>query len=285
MSVFISHASADLAWATRVADALKAAGVEVALDRDDIAPGGSFVQFMNEGLDRAEYCLLLWSAIASQRGWVREEWQTAFQRSVEENRAFLVVARIEDHPFPRMLRHRLCVDLFIDFARGMQLLLERFDCDRAAERASGRLVAPPAAPLAAMASGDEIYLTSQLFGYTAPVRVNLQEPCAMVVERFVRELGLPRQVAHGTALGFHISYALARDDHRLGAAQSLAAQGVGPGQLLWLETDLRPFAGAEPVAGSLGNATFRGLETEGRAEARNQLLAAIQRAGLARPGR
>lgn len=285
MSVFLSHASADLAWATRVADALKAAGLEVALDHEDIAPGASFVHFMNEGLDRAEYCLLLWSAIASQRGWVREEWQTAFQRSVEENRTFLVVARIEDHPLPRMLRHRLCVDLFVDFARGMQLLLGRFDRDRAAEQASGRRVAPPAAPLTAMAGSDEIYLTSQLFRYTAPVRVNLQEPCAMVVERFVRELGFPRQVAHGTAFGVHISYALARNDRRLVAAQSLADQGVGAGQLLWLETDLRPFAAAEPVAGNLGNATFRGLEPEGHAEAREQLLAAIQRAGLARPGR
>ncbi|HEX8107966.1 MAG TPA: hypothetical protein VF516_09580 [Kofleriaceae bacterium] len=108
---------------------------------------------------------------------------------------------------------------------------------------SGRLVAPSTAPLTAAPGGDEIYVTSQLFACTTPVRVNLQEPSALVVERFVRELGLPRQVAHGTALGFHISYALARDDQRLSSARSLADQGVGPGQLLWLETDLRPLPG------------------------------------------
>ena len=146
----------------------------------------------------------------------------------------------------------------------------------------------------ALPAGDEIYVTSQLFGCTTPVRVNLQEPSAMVVERFVHDMKLAKQVAHNTAMGFHVKYAFARDGHRLDSARSLADQGVTPGHLLWLETRLQPFAAADPINGQLTPATFRltdgmtrvpdvvlaGGDVYAQAEARKELLAAIQRAGL-----
>ena len=160
------------------------------------------------------------------RVWVREEWQTAFQRSVEEKRSFLIMARIEDYPLPRMLRHRLCIDLFADFASGTNALIANFKRDGVAAQRSGRPIVQPTLPTTEIPSGAEIYVTSHLFACTTPVRVNLDEPCAMVVERFVRDMGFPKQVAHGGAVGFRMGYAFSRDHQRLEAGRSLSDQGV-----------------------------------------------------------
>ncbi len=291
MRIFVSYAAAESAWATRVANQLDAAGQEVSLDRYDGAPGGSFVQFLSDAFEHADYCLLLWSKLASEHGWVREEWQSAFHRSIEGKRTFLIVARIENLPLPRLLRHRVWVDLFTDFAGGMKAILDVFSRDRAAAQSSSRPVVHSMAKTSELFAGDEIYVTSQLFGCTTPVRMNLQEPSAMVVERFVRDMELPKQVAHNTVMGFHVKYAFARDGQRLEPARSLAAQGVTPGHLLWLETRLQPFAATDPISGHLTSATFRltdamtrvidpSSDVLARTEARKELLSAIRRAGL-----
>jgi TIR domain len=293
MRIFLSYAAAELPWATRVVNELDADDLGLSLDRYEVAPGSSSVQVLSNALERADYCLLLWSKLASEHGWLHEEWQAAFHRSVEEQRTFLIMARVEDFPLPRLLQHRLWVDLFTDFAAGMKTLHTFFNNDRAVSQSSGRPVIHSAAKASALLAGAEIYVTSQLFGYTTPVRVNLQEPSAMVVERFIRDTELPKQVAHNTTMGFHVSYAFTRDGQRLDPARSLADQGVSPGHLLWLETRLQPFAAVDPISGHLISTTFRltdattrvaeisrGRDVHAHGEARKELLLAIRRAGL-----
>lgn len=272
-----------MSWADRVDKTLGAAGLDVILDRTDVAPGDSFVRFMNDGLGRADYCLLLWSKAAADGAWVQEEWHTAFLRTVREQQTFLIVARVEDHPLPWMLRHRLAVDLFGDFDAGMRTLADRFATDRAVAIRAQRPVVPLTARMTYVQYGDEIYVTSELFGCTTPVQVDLREPAAAALTRFVEEAGFPRQIGHDTVVGFHLRYALSDGERQLDGWRSLRDQGVLAGQLLWLETNLRLYAATVPEDGELTSVRFRRIGATSQDDVRERLMTAIRRVGLGTP--
>ena len=102
--IFLSHAGSDSDIAQRVADRLTKGGLEPILDRERLAPGLSFIAFMENALATSDFFLLLWSTAAATRKWVDLEWQSALYRSVEEARAFLSVGRVDDHPLPNLLK-------------------------------------------------------------------------------------------------------------------------------------------------------------------------------------
>jgi hypothetical protein len=139
--------------------------------------------------------------------------------------------------------------------------------------------------LSQVPSGDEIYVTSELFGCTTPVQVDLREPAAVALTRFVQDMGFPRQIGHNTVIGFHLRYALSDGEHRLDDRRSLLEQGISPGQLLWLETNLRPYTAAAPEEGELARMRFRNTAAPAEEDIRRRLMTAIQRAGLGTPVR
>jgi hypothetical protein len=272
--VFLSYAHRDMPAADRIAALLTAGGVEVVQDRAAIAAGDSFVSFMESAVSTSDYCLLLWSAEAAGRGWVEVEWQAALHRSVTEQRAFLVVGRLDEHPVPMLLRPRLSVELHPDPAAGVATLLEAWLADREAEantaRPAGR---PPAAEVPT--SGEPIYLTSVLFGLTVPWRADLEAPVGVLVDTARQALALPRRVGEDP-LEFIVDYDLAVDDDApaLDRSRSLAAQGVRSDAVLWLRTTTRPVAVTAAAAGSA--VVFR----SGEEKARQGLLRRIGEAGL-----
>src|SRR5438105_4129982 len=75
--VFISHASRDRDFASRIAEALQRDGLRPWLDTQEISPGDSFLAQMNAGLGAAGYVLLLVSAAAHVSQWVTREWLAA----------------------------------------------------------------------------------------------------------------------------------------------------------------------------------------------------------------
>jgi hypothetical protein len=281
-SVFISHAGPDAPAALRVADQLTSRGLTAVIDRGQLAPGDRFLRFMEDALAACDYCLLLWSRAAAGGRWVAVEWEAALYRAIEESRRFLLIGRLDAEPLPALLAPRLYVDLFPGLDPGLGELLSLCGRDAAAATASGRPVAAGTARVPQDPNGAAVYLTSDLFGLTQPLTLDLSLPAGVHLDRVITALNLPRRLDHQGVAGVEFSYRLARGEARIDRAVSLAAAGVRPGDVLWLEAEIRPFAAADPVSGALGQAVFRGIGDP--ADARRALLRAVTAAGFGMPG-
>jgi hypothetical protein len=286
-SVFISHAGSNRAEAGRVRDLLNASDVDVRLDVTEVQPGVSFVAFMESALSKSDYCLLLWSRAAGESKWVRVEWEAALHRAVSDAPGFLVVCRLENHEVPVLLRPRLFVDLFPQLEPGLDRVLTLLKDDAAAGERTSRPVAKPRAALIDDGEGARIYVTSKLFGRTFPLRLPLETPVAVAVERIVTSLELPRESPGGHGVNLRFDYGLAKHDLTLADTKSLGDQGVADNDVLWLETSVAPFSSTQPVRTSAGRVTYRSAPAKKRADpasderrAQDALRARIRALGL-----
>jgi hypothetical protein len=266
-TVFVSHAGADADRASIVGGLLKAAGVQVRYDREELRLGDSFLTFMNNALTISDYCLLLWSKHASATPWVQLEWESALYRSVQEKQSFLVVGRLEDMVVPILLGPRLRVDLFPELQPGVTSLLNTWRDDRIAEKETGKPVAAARTVETRVDLPDTVYVTSEQLSIAMPVRVDLSQPVAISIERLIGELNLPKQLSHEGGIGVRFSYQLALEDEVLARMQSLSAQRVRSGAILWLRTTMTTFSATVPVAGGHTSVTFRTAEIGNAAEA------------------
>lgn len=283
--VFISHAGADSERALEVARLLEEAGLCAVVDRRLNKPGDDFLNFMERALTECDYCLLLWSAAASQRAWVRVEWEAALYRAVQESRRFLIVGRLEPHPPPALLAPRLSIDLFPQLRPGIDELINLWREDSLASGESGRPVGRAAVNIDD-GEGETVYVTSDLFGLTIPVRLTLGVPSGVHLDKIISAARLPRQFDYDGRVGVRMEYRFTHGGKRLARDKSLAAQGVERGSVLWLEVEMTPFHAVPPVEGGLGSAVFRGGGS-GKGElafavrrAHESLLAAMALAGL-----
>jgi hypothetical protein len=285
LSIFISHAGADTAKAKELAAVLSKVGLEVHVDRGEITPGESILTYMEKALSRSDYCLLLWSRTAAQRPWVKIEWEAALYRTVEESRHFLVIGRLEPWPLPVLLRPRLLIELFPELRPGVDELIDIWRKDSVAQDSSRRPIVNCAIAAVAEEDGDVIYLTSELFGKVTPIKIAFDIPCGVHLDWIILNMAFPLQYDFQGRIGVRFEYYLVHQGTRLARTKSLAAQGVTPGEVVWLEVEMTPFAAKEPVGGVLGGAIFRGDKdahtNDVRIFARKELLHAISRAGLA----
>jgi hypothetical protein len=280
VKIFLSHASSETEQAARVASLLSAGGLKPVIDADNVRPGDSFISFMNRAITDCDYCLLLWSRAASRGRWVREEWQTAYYRSVEMNQTFLVIGRLEELDPPPILRPRSWIELFPKLEPGIEKLLAMWRDDEAAAASSKRSVRPPRRPVPANTSGKLIYVSSKVFGRTFPFHVDLESPAAVVTESVIEYLGAPRQQDYEGRIGSRYDYSLSNGRQTLDAVRSLTAQNVTEKSLLWLQVKITPFAAGENVAGEVIGTTFRGSLDAARRDANAALLAWSHELGL-----
>ena len=125
------------------------------------------------------------------------EWESALYRSVQEKRAFLVTGRLEEAALPPLLAPRLRVDLFPELQPGVDQIVETWRADRSAESATQRPVA--GSPIAQPEGGETstVYVTSDAFGITVPVPVDLNAPAGLLLDRVVARAALPRRWEYG----------------------------------------------------------------------------------------
>jgi hypothetical protein len=280
--VFISHAGADAHAAHAVAAYLRGSGLSPVLDRERIGAGESFLTFMEGALSTSDYFLLLWSSDAASRTWVQIEWEAALHRSVSEARGFLVVGRLDEQPLPVLLAPRLFVELHPELLPGMAELVRMWRQDLRAEEQSGKPVASTGSLAQQNARGVPVYITSELFGVTVPVSIDLTVPAGVVLLDVTERLSLPRSLDHQGLVGVRFDYRLVHDQVALDIGTSLDAQGVKAGSVLWLECTMQPFAAKPPQSGTLESIKFRRGGPEFRAlhSAQRRLTAAVRAADL-----
>jgi TIR domain len=280
-TVFLSHAGADNPKAIAIANELRAEGLQVSLDREQLRQGDSFVSFMEQALKESNYCLLLWSLAASKSKWVEVEWTAAFHRAVTESQNFLIVGRLENIKTPELLRPRLRVDLYPEVEPGVRELIIMWRADSEAGSESARAVVAPNIGVVGEIQGETVYITSQTFAKTFPLKVKMELPVAVILERVLSELSLPRQVDVQGKLGCRLKYDLLHEDQLLRVDKPLAAQGVKHNDLLWLQVEMQTFGATTPISGQFEKSTFRGSDEEGIVKAaRQRLLARVKEIGL-----
>jgi TIR domain len=278
--IFLSHSGDDSAIAQQIADALRAEGLEPVFDREILRTGHSFLSFMEKGLSTSDYCLLLWSVSAATRQWVQLEWEAALHRSVHEARAFLVVGRLDEHPLPMLLRPRLYAVLNPDIRPGLADVIAIWRDDRAAERESQRPVGNTSEIPSSNDNGKQVYVTSDLFGITCPWAADLDAPAGVLLDDIRHRLRLPERLAHDGRVGVTFEYYLGFNDNRLARNRPLSQQGVQPKSVLWVESEMKPFAATAPTTGELAPTVFRSTDAGILAEARRYFLSRIESSGL-----
>jgi hypothetical protein len=286
-TVFVSHAGADSAKAVAVAELMKRAGIEVRIDRDELHLGDRFLHFMETALSTSDYCLLLWSKAASATPWVQLEWEAALHRSVAEKRSFLVLALLEDTAPPALLAPRLFASLFPDLEPGITTIIDTWLADRDAEKETQRPVGAPRTSAPPAEGPATIYVTSELFGITAPLRADLDTPAGIYLDTVIAQFGLPTVKNPEGPIISRYSYRLMNGDEPLDRGSTLASQGIKDKSVLWLETTVMALSPVQPLRGNQGPAVYRGrssVDDEQRArviaEAEQELLTTILRNGL-----
>lgn len=255
--IFVSHAVADRSITLEVAGLLEAAGHQVTVDTVKLRPGDNFVAFMNDALEASEYCLLLWSQAAARSEWVREELCAAYVRSVQERRAFLILARLDTYEIPSLLKPRIFIDMSANLLGGVDRVLDTITRDTAVREKTQREVGSPAVELPSDPDGAEIYVISELFNVAIPVRLSTATPVAFHLQRLLDALRLPREASvHGVVIRYR--YSIYFRGSPLDGPVSLAGAGVVAGDALELRTEMSFVPAVSPIEGALFPISFRG---------------------------
>src|SRR5215469_9863428 len=113
-AVFLSYASEDAPAAQRIADALRAAAIEVWFDREELRGGDAWDQKIRQQIRDCRLFMPIISAHSEARleGYFRREWKLAVDRTddMASEVAFLVPVVVDDTPnatahVPERFRH------------------------------------------------------------------------------------------------------------------------------------------------------------------------------------
>src|SRR6516165_4184672 len=101
-AVFLSYASEDVAAAERIAGALRAAGIEVWIDKSELRGGDAWDQSIRKQIKACALFIPIISRHAHDRieGYFRLEWKLAVDRShlIAPDQAFLMPVAVDDTP-------------------------------------------------------------------------------------------------------------------------------------------------------------------------------------------
>lgn len=81
-----------------------------------------------------------------------------------------------------------------------------------------------------------MYVTSEAFGITVPVRVELNAPVGLLLDRIVAKAGLPKVWQWEGPIGVRFTYTPMNGQEALDRGKSLAAQNVTDRSVVWLKT-------------------------------------------------
>lgn len=136
--VFLSHSSRDKEDVRRLAEDLRAEGINVWLDEWEIAVGDRISQKIQQGLAESDYLAVWLTKDAIESGWVEREWQAKFHEEVNQDRTVVLPLLGEHCTLPPLLRDKRYADFRDDYAKGLAELLKVFDRTPARQRQAAR---------------------------------------------------------------------------------------------------------------------------------------------------
>jgi len=110
--VFLSYARADSDVVDQVAAGLNTAGIQIWLDKVNLAAGDDWMRAIEFELSAAEFFVFFISPFSVKSGWVMKEVQIALHRQVSgEGGAVILPVLIQDAEVPPLLRNYQYIDL------------------------------------------------------------------------------------------------------------------------------------------------------------------------------
>jgi hypothetical protein len=122
--VFISHRTADMAEATKLAEAIRNAGHEVWLDDWEIGIGDSITGKIQGGLKDAQYFILCLSSHGVMSKWISQEWLSTLARQLNGEAVKLLPVRLTGGELPEIIGDIKYADLVIDWSKGLATVLQ-----------------------------------------------------------------------------------------------------------------------------------------------------------------
>lgn len=143
--VFLSYRSVNRTWVLNLYDVLSQQGFEVFLDQVVLTGGDELIRVLEDGLEKSQAGILVWSSTTGDSDWVRREYQT-MERQTGDREGFCFVPVRLDHANPPVFaRNRVFLDFssYPDGPNGGELL-------RLLYSITGQPLSPEAAHFAAV---------------------------------------------------------------------------------------------------------------------------------------
>src|SRR5436189_1789505 len=93
--LFISHASSDKPFVRTLAHDLNGRGHDVWLDEWEIKVGESIPLRLEQGIEDADFVLLILSENAVKSNWVDREWRSKFWDQINDNKTYVLPCLLE----------------------------------------------------------------------------------------------------------------------------------------------------------------------------------------------
>ena len=122
--IFVSHASADAAAATQLAEHLKNAGHDTKIDTCDLSLGDNAIAFMNDGIANAHTVIILFSEHSVGAKWQQLEIDSAVWNEVAQNGGRCIVLRLDDAIVPPILGRKVYGKLDFQDSAALRKLIE-----------------------------------------------------------------------------------------------------------------------------------------------------------------
>src|ERR1700741_3495252 len=126
-TIFISYSSRDKEIARRLASDLKIRNHQVWLDEWQIHVGECIPTKSVEGIESANFLIVLLSQHAVNSAWVEREWKMAFWDEVNANTIAILPVRIEPCTIPKLLQTKKYADLSESYESGLHELVVAID--------------------------------------------------------------------------------------------------------------------------------------------------------------
>lgn len=123
IKLFLSHSSADKAFANLLYADLKQAGCVPWLDEWNIVGGQSIPAEIEKGIDESDFLLILLSKHSVKSNWVRAEWESAIWDENKDRQVRVIPILIEECTIPRFLKFKKYIDFKENYKNGFQNLL------------------------------------------------------------------------------------------------------------------------------------------------------------------
>jgi TIR domain len=121
-AIFISYAVPDSAFALRLANGIELLGHAVWIDQWEIGVGDSLLSRLTEGVDRADYMVVVLSKNARLSSWMEREWQITYGEELVQGRTIILPVVIDDCTIPSFLRHKRFADFRVRYEVGFAQL-------------------------------------------------------------------------------------------------------------------------------------------------------------------
>lgn len=120
---FLSHSSVDKPFVRQLASDLKASGVQVWLDEQNIKVGESIPEKISQGLAESDYFLFAASASSVESEWVKKELNSALVTEVEKRAVHVLPLKLDKSAMPAAIRDKKYADFSSSYRAGLSELL------------------------------------------------------------------------------------------------------------------------------------------------------------------